>query len=132
MILVLPLPDSPNRGPSHHMARHAVKNEYRERCWIAAVRAVQPKAEQDLPAKVVVRSTFYIRNRRDEDNLKASLKACLDTLKARQTGKCDWRNGLYTEKGYFIDDDPDRCHVAEPRQFIDRRDPRLVLEIEAA
>lgn len=134
MRLVLPLPPSPNKRSSHWAVEQRAKNEYRAACWIQAVKQAMPRAIEDLPAKVIVQATFYLRNRRDEaDNLPGSLKWTLDTLKAKQTGKLDWRQGLYETKGFLIDDGPDHCEALPPTQYLDRKEPRVELEIlEAA
>jgi hypothetical protein len=130
MRLVLPLPDSLNRWPKSAMAEHAAKRRYQREVWVKA--CAQHKPTHEPPAHVVIRASFYLRNKRDEDNLKGSLKWVLDALKQRQTGKLDWRMGIADEKGFFIDDDPARLTVAEPEQVIDRKEPRLILEIEEA
>lgn len=129
--LVLPLPPSVlNNRKAHPMAEYRAKNKYRAECWAAAIKQVMPRAREDLPERVRVRATFYVRNRRDEaDNLPASLKWALDCLKQEQTGSVKWRQGVYDEKGYLIDDDPAHCIAEQPTQHIDRKNTRLELEL---
>jgi hypothetical protein len=131
--LVLGLPDSPNRWPKHPMVLHRAKRRYQRRVWVEACSQVKPL--HDPPSRVEVHSKFYVRNVRDEDNLKASLKWVLDALKQAQKrdekGRT-WRKGLADDKGYFIDDDPAHCRVAEPTQVVDRSDPRVEITVRAA
>lgn len=128
--LVLPLPDSVNAWPKHPMAEHRAKRKYQREAWVKA--CAQAKPTHEPPARVVVRSWFFLRNKRDEDNLKGSLKWVLDALKREQKGDLRWRDGIADEKGYFVDDDPGRATIAEPAQAIDRKNPRLEIEIEEA
>ena len=127
MKLILPLPPSPNRTPTGHWAvRHRAKRDYQRQCWMAAV--VQAMPSHDCACKVKVKATFYIGRKRDEDNLVASLKWVLDALKLRQPS-VDWRGGVSTEKGYFLDDDPDHLELAEVKQVTKRKPHFLELEI---
>lgn len=125
MRLTLPLPPSPNRSGGSWVAVRSNKNNYRLECWAAAVKQWVPFVEP--PEYVRVESTFYLRNKRDQDNLKASLKPVLDCLKQVQTGAVKWKGE--DSRAYFVDDDPRRCTVAEPAQHIDRKRPRLELDI---
>ncbi|NIR76743.1 MAG: hypothetical protein GWO12_16830 [Gemmatimonadetes bacterium] len=123
--LTLPVPPSPNEWPKHPMQLARKKNHYRRQVWIEAIQQHKPWMEP--PHKVVASATFYVWNKRDEDNLTASLKWTLDALKRDQTGKMHWREGVADMKGYIIDDDPEHLTVVKPSQEIDREDPRLVL-----
>lgn len=131
--LVLPLPDSLNRWPKHPMAEHAAKRKYQKQLWPLACSQAKPSHEP--PEQVRISSTFYVRNIRDHDNLKGSLKWVLDALKLKQKitsyEGLRWRSGIADEKGFFVDDDPKHCIVADPIQNLDRKDPRLELVIEA-
>lgn len=129
LVLVLPLPVSPNARKSHLMAAVQQKNGYRAQCWIQALQQAMPRRDVDLPEHVRICACFYVRNLRDEDNLAASLKWVLDCLKQEQPEIPHWRHGLYDQKGYFLNDDPLHCTVDKPEQRIDRKDPRLVLAI---
>jgi hypothetical protein len=131
MKLVLPLPPSVNQRRPHPMAEYRAKNEYRKQAWARACQQAMPRAEQDLPRLVRVHATFFVRNRRDRvDNLPGSLKWALDTLKARQTGDVAWRQGMYDQKGYLIDDSEAYCAPGVLEQHVERRNPRLELVIE--
>lgn len=133
MRLTLPLPPSPNRLKRNPFALQAQKDEYREACWIAALR--QSKPDRDPPTKVALAATFYLaRTMRDEDNLRASLKFPLDALRQKQTGAMRWRNGLADKCGYFVDDDPGHLTIAlvEQVKVSTVKEERLVLTLESA
>lgn len=123
--LTLELPPSPNALPRNHMARHRQKNEYRRTVWMQALEQTRPF--RDPPAHVEVSPIFFVYNKRDEDNLAASLKWVLDALKQDQRGKLDWRQGVADRCGYFVDDDPKHLTLGKLRQSIDRDRPRLEL-----
>ena len=108
--LILPVPPSPNRWPSHHMMLHRMKRNYQARVWVSAIEQAPPLNEPPFPANVDV--TLWLKRFRDEDNLHASLKWLLDALKQKQKGSLAWRKGLYTSKGYIRDDDPDCIKLA--------------------
>lgn len=125
--LTLPLPPSVNTWPRHGLQLHRKKNEYRKMAWARAVTQARPL--RDPPARVRVEARFYLRNLRDEDNLKGSLKWAMDALTLKQTGSLRWRQGVYDLCGYLVDDSPDCCRIGRPEQEIDRKNPRLELTI---
>lgn len=126
--LTLPVPPSPNRVPTrHHIARHQSKRRYQREAWADAIRQVRPF--RDPPGHVTVHAHFRFHNVRDEDNLKGSLKWALDALRKRQSGK-DWRAGVYSLCGYFVDDDPTHMSLGRVTQEIDRKNKGLTLTIE--
>ena len=119
MKLTLPLP--PNRAnQTHGQARWewARKKQYIE----GTVRLVGAKAlalialrGERLPlGPTEVRATFYLRNLMDDDNLKARLKFPLDAL---------------VQAGILVDDKRPHCVVPDPEQHIDRKRPRLEIEL---
>jgi hypothetical protein len=125
LTLVLPLPPSPNQSSKTWQGSRAKKNSYRMECWASAVDQCKPRR---WPVEFVeVRSAFFVRNLRDEDNLKASLKFVLDTLKQVQRGNTKWKGN--DARGFIVDDNALRCRVLEPTQRIDRKRPRLELTI---
>lgn len=125
--LTLPLPMSVNNWPRHPMQQHVAKNRYRKKAWAAALS--QAKPVHDPPEHAVLSAHFRLRNLRDEDNLKGSLKWVCDTLKQKQTGAMRWRQGIADQKGFFVDDNPAHLHILEPSQEIDRTDPGLDIVI---
>jgi hypothetical protein len=127
--LELPLPESPNRRKSHHMALHRQAGEYKAAAWARAIRQARPLHELDVPMLVVIRSRFYLPKKRDDDNASSSLKWAIDSLKWKQTGRVEWKQGAFDEKGYFYDDDPAHCSVEKPHQVVQRTDHRLEVEI---
>ena len=128
MKLVLPLPISPNAAPTNGLHRHGHKRRYQKTVWVAAV--MQHKPSIDPPVAVVVSAEFFVHSLRDEDNLKASLKDLLDALRQKQTGNIDWRQGLYDQCGYFIDDNPAHMTLGSVTQQVDRKNKRVEVTIE--
>ena len=97
--------------------------------WAAAVTQVKPN--RTPPHQVRVRAHFRLHQARDEDNLKASLKYVLDALRLPSPrDKLRWRQGLYLEHGYLVDDSPVHCRIEEPTQEVDRKNRGLTLIIE--
>jgi hypothetical protein len=109
------------------MVAHRQQREYQWRCWVAALEQARPPAEP--PERVRIRATLFVKQLRDEDNADASRKWVLDALRQKQ-GSRTWRQGLYEDRGYFVDDDPAHCSVEKVVQEIDRVRPRLEIEIE--
>lgn len=73
---------------------------------------------------------FWMRQRRDEDNLNASLKFVLDALRQKQQGAMRWREGLWLPCGYFVDDDPEHMKLGDVWQEVCSKDLEcVVLEI---
>lgn len=131
--LTLPLPPSPNRWKKHPLAFQRQKDEYREAAWLAAIQ--QHKPTHEPPPMVLLVATLYLaRMMRDDDNLKGSMKFPLDALRRNQTGAMRWRNGLYVEQGYFVDDDPKHLTIVRVEQIKVAKvaDERLVLTLEPA
>lgn len=129
IVLELPEPDSPNQAPQHPMEAVRWKNEIKWRTWKAAIQQEPPTAHP--PDPVLVKAHFRLWNLRDEDNLAGgSLKYVLDSLQLPDEGEdVGWRRGLYTRKGYLVDDAPDHMTLAPPTQEIDRQDRGLELTI---
>ena len=127
LTLELPLPDSPNRAPAHHMARHRWKRAYQRAAWIAAVAAAKPL--RDPPPFVRVTAHMRVHIPRDDDNKHASLKFVLDALRQSQKSR-KWRGGLYSECGYFVDDDPKHLELVNVSQEVNRKDKGLMLVLE--
>lgn len=127
--LTLPLPPNPNDwGSVNKMAEAKKKNDYRKKAWIAAVSQAKPPRRPPSKARLV--ATVYTPESWDPDNRNASLKWVLDTLKQVQRGKMYWRNGLYDQCGYFVDDDDDHIKLlGQVHQEIDREDPRIEVAI---
>ena len=129
MTLFLPLPPSPNRTPTGHWAvRHRAKRDYQLECWVAAYDRAIPPSGEDIPRKVEVSAVFYVKRKRDEDNLTASLKWTLDALKWNQPSHA-WKRGIGDQRAYFFDDDPDHLTLGSVTQHTDRKAPRVELTI---
>ena len=129
--LILPVPPSPNRWPSHPLARQREKNEYRKRCWAAAI--VQAKPDRDPPCEVRVSATLYLCRLRDEDNASASLKWTLDALKQRQEADPWWRQGIADQCGWFVDDSPVHMSLGDVTQerVPKRKHERVEITVES-
>lgn len=107
VILEIPLPPSPNDRPAHPMQAVRWKNKTKRLTWMKACEQVLPSI--DPPDWVAIGALFRVApgQRRDEDNLVASLKYVLDALrKPRTRQERDWRRGIHEEKGFFVDDAP--------------------------
>ena len=99
------------------MVKHREKKAYWKRCDNLMYFPDFPLAPEDGPMEgVTISATWYVRNLMDEDNAVARLKWVLDWLKTR---------------GYIVDDRTENVSLAKPIQFIDRKDPRLEIEIHA-
>lgn len=128
--LDLPLPPSPNKIlNSHHMKIARRKNAYRKEAWVAAV--MQSLPVRDPPDRVKIHATiYYSRNPRDPDNAVASLKWALDTLRQKQVGSIDWKQGIANEKAYFIDDSPAHMELeVEQVKILHDKDQKLTVVI---
>ena len=107
--LILPLP--PNRANSrwHWRTEGRLKKDYYLRCRAAAP---PPRAPYE---RARIHATFYLHNLMDHDNLAARMKWPQDYL----VGK------------FIVDDSPAHLEwVGFPEQVIDRKDKRLVIELE--
>ena len=127
IILDLPLPPSPNAVATHNpLHLHGSKRKYQKKCWAVAI--AQAKPPRDPALAVRVDAHFRVHNIRDEaDNLPASLKWVLDSLRQKQQGKLNWRQGIYDKCGYFIDDNPRHLIKGDVTQVIDRKNKGLTL-----
>lgn len=82
----------------------------------AVTRDENPDPMADPPDPVRITAHYRIRHNdgipskglRDPGSLQSSLKSVIDALKKvpASSDKLKWRNGLYTEKGYIVDDGP--------------------------
>ena len=107
--LILPLP--PNRANArwHWRTEVKLKDAYYLRCRAAAPPPRVPYG------RCRIRATFYLQNLLDHDNLAARMKWPQDYL----VGK------------FIVDDSPAHLEwVGFPEQVIDRKDKRLVIELE--
>ena len=107
--LILPLP--PNRANArwHWRTEVKLKAAYYLRCRAAAPPPREPYE------RCRIHATFYLHNLMDHDNLAARMKWPQDYL----VGK------------FIVDDDPAHLEWAGfPEQVIDRKDKRLVIELE--
>lgn len=85
----------------------------------------------DPPSHVTVEAVFHFcRQPRDEDNLQAGLKWTLDALRQRQRGNLKWRHGLWLNRGYFVDDDPQHLTLSTKQARVgSRKEEHLELVI---
>jgi hypothetical protein len=130
VLLFLPVPPSPNTRPKSHWGPiHRWVKKAKQEAWFAAVQQHAPT--KTPPEKVVIHAIFALQNRRDHDNLVASLKPVLDALKLPGRSPANWRLGCADEKGYFVDDDP--AHMTlEVQQIQVDGEPSLSLAIRPA
>ena len=117
MILTVPLP--PNAANSRRHWRVALRDKQEYWDALAFRRAarmipVEPKEPYD-PAHIAV--TLYLHSPMDHDNAMHRCKILVDWL---------------VRSGYIGDDSPSRLKWAGlPEQVIDRKNPRVVLEIKS-
>lgn len=120
VVLALPVPPSPNDEPYRPGQATAWRTEIKRDAFAAAVDQVSPIANP--PSPVEVRALYRVPDRnhfRDEDNLVGGLKYVLDALKLPDTEGDDpltYRDGLYLEKGWIVDDAPPHCTIG----FVDQ------------
>lgn len=89
-----------------HMSRATIPEDV---CWRFPDPPATPMARASITA------TLYTKRKMDTDNLFGRLKWCGDWLVTR---------------GFIVDDSPDHLEwAAIPAQAIDRRDPRVEIEI---
>lgn len=119
VVLNLPAPMSTNQWPKHPMSLHKAKAYYMALAWAEAL-TNETLPFRDPPPMMQVESTFLLRNLRDEDNLKGSLKWALDAFSASAKGKLKWRSGIMDRCGYWVDDSPRHLRIHEPEQVVTR------------
>jgi crossover junction endodeoxyribonuclease RusA len=113
MVIVLPLPPpelSPNARP-HWAAKARAVRRYREAAYLSSL--AERRARPMNVAKVTARFFFRSRQRRDRDNLLASLKPAFD-------GIADAR---------VVTNDAGMIHMPV-EQYVDRTDPRVEIVVE--
>ena len=117
MKFVLPLPPNLGNARMHWRTRQAKRKAYNGNVMIALSMASQLPNGPPLP-KARIAATLYVHQRMDADNLFARLKWPLDCLVA---------------VGWLEDDGPDHLEWAGmPSQVVDRKSPRVEIELEAA
>ena len=111
MRFVLPLPPNIANARWHWAQRNRHRTSYLTLCTVADHRR---PPEPIAPA--VVTATLYVHNMMDDDNAVARLKWAIDWLKVRE----------------IIEDDHPACMtLAEVRQVVDRKRPRVEIRVEA-
>lgn len=117
MKLVLPLPPNAANSRRHWRVVLKEKKAYWNACTLLAMQRGFPKPPPEPMQQVIVRPTLYVWSTMDYDNAVARLKPLLD-----------WIVG----HGYIADDSPKHCKLEMPEQFVDRKSPRIEIEIKAA
>ena len=117
MRITLPLP--PNMGNSrfHWRTADRKKKEYWELCRLHLISGRAPRPPHTPPKVTGVRATLYLHSKMDRlDNIYSRLKWTWDWLVA-------W--------GYMAGDRGDQADWTEPpKQVIDRKNPRVEIELE--
>lgn len=119
MKIVLPLPPNMANGRMHWRTKNRKRENYFTLCHVVTARDGRHPAKPDQPlTKATVTVRLYVHNPMDSDNRMARIKWCLDFLKYD-----DW-----------IVDDSDKVltWTGIPTQAIDRKNPRVEIELEAA
>lgn len=119
MKLTLPLPPNMANGRMHWRTRQRKRRAYNETCDMACI--MYPDVHYARPrvplAKAKIRATVYVWAKMDADNLMARLK---------------WPVDFLVNDGWLYDDGPDHLEWEMPRQVVDRKNPRVEIELEAA
>ena len=115
--LVLPMP--PNRANARKHWRVVLKEKkaYWERLDLLYCARELPKAPKSPPERTRLKTQMYVFSIMDHDNAVARLKLALDWL---------------VRAGYIADDSPKHLDLEMPEQVVDRKNPRLEIELEAA
>ena len=112
-MIVLPLPLNRANTSLHWRAEKRKRDAYMLRCTVMA-----PERPPKPSSGVRLTATLYLHQRMDADNLMARMKWPLDWL---------------VERGWITDDNPEVIEWTEPPiQVIDRKNPRVVIELEPA
>lgn len=121
--LTLPLPPNIANGRMHWRTKDRKRQAYMTHCYIfgmdtrPAVLNAAGKPELPFP-KALIAVKVYLVQKMDADNLMARLKWPIDWL---------------VSDGWIADDGPDYLEwVGMPTQAIDRKAPRVEIELEAA
>ena len=117
MKLTLPLP--PNRAnQTYGKARWewARKKEYYELAGNAILLEIASRSDWtgDCMERMRLDATFYLWNKLDRGNLVARLK---------------WIEDILVKKGLLVDDNEEWLDLQMPTQVIDRKNPRVVIEL---
>ncbi len=127
--LELPVPMAQNQVSGNFMSAARQKKAYQRAAWTHAI--TQSRPDRDPPGHVTLSAHFRLYGPlRDEDGL--WLKWVLDTLRQHQTGSLAWRQGVYDQCGYFVDDDPAHLTLGPVTQEIDRKHVGLAVTLEAS
>lgn len=129
MTLTLPEPPSPNAHSTNGQASHREKRRYQRLAWATACSQAIPPAEPPNPVRITAH--FRLHQLRDEDNLQASLKWLLDSLRQEQADR-KWRRGIFEDRGFFTDDNPACLTIEAVTQEVDRSNRGVDLEITPA
>lgn len=114
--ITLPLPPNmANASWAHWGPKHKDRVSYEDVCDIAMLDVAGVFLTIKIP-KARIRATLYMWNRMDEDNLTARLKWPVDWL---------------VKRGVLVDDSPKHLEWEMPQQFVDRKNPRVEIELEA-
>lgn len=82
----------------------------------AILYVLRPQAKRSFTEKVSVQVLFYEPDkRRDEDNVLSGMKFIFDAMQ---------------EVGIIENDNPSHLHIAHAEVFVDRKNPRIEVEVE--
>ena len=113
MKFVLPLPLNRANARWGHWR---VEKRHRDTYYLMCT-ALYPKLPKEQAGKARISATLYTWNKMDIDNLFGRLK-----------WPCDWLE----RRGWIPGDDPDSIEwVGIPKQFIDRKNQRIEITLEA-
>ena len=117
MKLQLPLPVNLGNARLHHMVKYRKKKAYWEHLDILVVLKRLPPAPETPYASAALVFDWFVWNKLDPDNLGARKKWIMDWLVTR---------------GYLTDDRESNVTLTDKPQTIDRKCPRVEIDLEEA
>lgn len=126
------LPEPPaqtgSRSSRNWRAKWRRKRDAKRKTWAAAITQLRPF--RTPPERVRIHAHFRLYARRDPTNLYRDLKPVIDALKAEPapSDTLAWKQGLFLDRGYFVDDD--HVDFGDVSQEIDRDNRGLTLRLE--
>ena len=125
MRITLPLPPNRANAREHWRVTHKKKKDYyakaelalRGQCaWVMNMATGEPRVRAERPCSKRMRldATLYVGAKMDRGNLVARLK---------------WLEDALVNYGLLVDDNEEWLDLQMPTQVIDRKNPRVVIEL---
>lgn len=118
MKFTFPMPVNLANSRLHWRVKHNLKKAYWEKCDGLQLVGFLPPPPDDPFERATATVRLYVHNLMDEGNAMARLK---------------WIEDWLVTRGYLVDDRSRNLHYPEPaQQTIDRKDPRVEIEVRRA